>query len=183
MPDCRPGIVKSFSEWTALSALRSGAPIKSRKDVYGVLRAIKFEPLFAAAGPISSADFDAWHEHAVAEMLFDGKPLNVGWAAKIINVYLKTRVYLAGEGRSGLASAIHPPIDGGLWEGLREQFGESDPHIVADSNCVTKIKDIKSYACYQRVIAGCRQAAAKLGCDLIEVEQLWRGTRVLNETI
>jgi hypothetical protein len=44
--------------------------------------------------------------------------LPIGWAVKLINVYLKTLVYLAREGRSGLIESIHPPIDNELWKGI-----------------------------------------------------------------
>ena len=44
-----------------MSALRSGAPIKSRRDVYTRSRGVDFEVLFAdELGPISRATFDAW---------------------------------------------------------------------------------------------------------------------------
>jgi len=35
MTESRRQIILDFAKWTALSALRSGAPIKSRADVYG----------------------------------------------------------------------------------------------------------------------------------------------------
>ena len=45
-----------------MSALRSGAPIKSRRDVYTALRGVDFAVLFAdELGPINRATFDAWH--------------------------------------------------------------------------------------------------------------------------
>ena len=40
----------------------------------------------------------------------------------MLNVYLKTSVYAGGLGRSELVTAIHPPIDGGLWVGLKKPF-------------------------------------------------------------
>jgi hypothetical protein len=33
-----------------------------------------------------------------------------------------------------------------------------------------------AYACYRRIIDGCRAAAKALDCELIEVEQSWTGT-------
>ena len=176
MTDIRPRIIEQYSEWTALSALRSGAPIKSRRDVYGALRQIDFAPLFAIdRGPISTDDFDRWHEHAVSGLLAGEPRLTVGWAAKILNIYLKTRCYVGAQGRSNLSSVIHPPIDGGLWEGLRRRF-PNRPDILDRSNCVSRIKDIVEYDCYERIIDGCRAAAGELNCKLIEVDQLWVGT-------
>ena len=101
--------------------------------------------------------------------------LTVGWAAKILNVYLKTRCYIGAEGRHHLSEAIHPPIDAGLWLGLRRRFADR-PDILARSNCVERIKDVRKYECYTRIIDGCRAAAKELRCKLIEVEQLWVGT-------
>ncbi|MFQ5933919.1 MAG: hypothetical protein ACE5KI_04690 [Dehalococcoidia bacterium] len=99
----------------------------------------------------------------------------MGWAAKLINVYLKTRVYIGGEGCSGLVECIHPPIDRGLWRGIEGEFG-GDGEILEKTHTVSAIKQIVSYDIYQTIIDGCRLAAGKLGCRLIEVEQLWEGT-------
>lgn len=56
MSDVREAIIATYSEWTATSALRSGAPIKSRRDVYTVLRGVDFGVLFTnALGPINRA--------------------------------------------------------------------------------------------------------------------------------
>lgn len=176
MSDVREAIVASYAEWTALSALRSGAPIKSRRDVYAALRKVEFEFLFdEARGSLDSKGFDDWHEQQVSGLIAREPRLNVGWAAKIINVYLKTRAYVGGKGRPGLAEVIHPPIDGGLWDGFESHF-VGDTKLLAETNCVRRIKDINDYDCYRRIIDGCRTAASSLKCELIEVEQLWTGT-------
>lgn len=176
MPDLREHIVAQYAEWTALSALRSGAPIKSRRDVYGALRAVDFASLFdKARGPITGSEFTAWHERSVSCLLQREPRLTVGWSTKILNVYLKTRCYIGALGRHDLSRAIHPPIDAGLWLGLHRRF-QDRPDILSKTHCVSRIKDIEDYACYRRIIAGCRLAARVLGCKLIEVEQLWAGT-------
>jgi hypothetical protein len=93
----------------------------------------------------------------------------VGWAAKIVNVYLKRSAYLAGEIREGLVSAIHPPIDFGLQQGSTKKF----PHRP------WKIKRIKEFRSYQDdyllFIQDCRPLAKKERCSLIELEFYWRG--------
>ena len=101
--------------------------------------------------------------------------LTVGWATKIINVYLKTGVYIGAQGRHHLKEMIHPPIDAGLWLGLARRFPDR-PDILERTNCVNRIKDIVDYECYRRIIDGCRAAAKALECELIEVDQLWAGT-------
>jgi len=177
MHDVRTDIIETFAQWTAMSALRAGAPIKSRRDVYTAVRGVAFEVLFAnALGAIDRATFDSWHEETVHAMIQREPRLTVGWAAKIINVYLKTRVYVGSQGRQDLRELIHPPIDAGLWLGLKRKFQVERPDIVERTNCVTTIKDIGDYKCYRRIIDGCRVAAEALQCDLIEVEQLWAGT-------
>ena len=176
MADPRAAIIATYAEWTAMSALRSSAPIRSRNDVYRALRAVNFKVLFdTGLGPISRGSFDEWHEDSVRLMLLREPRLTVGWATKILNVYLKTRAYVAAEGRRNLMDMIHPPIDAGLWLGLSRQFA-GQPEILAMTNCVSRIKGIVDYDCYRRIVDGCLAAAALLGCKLIEVEQLWTGT-------
>jgi hypothetical protein len=174
--DVRTGIIKTYAEWTALSALRSGAPIKSRRDVYTVLRTTDFGLLFDTdLGPIDRKTFDPWHEAAVANIIQHEPRLTTGWAAKIVNVYLKPRVYIAAQGRERLNQCIHPLIDAGLWIGLARRFADR-PDILANTHCVNRIKDIVNYGLYLRIIEGYREAASVLGCHLLEVEQLWAGT-------
>jgi hypothetical protein len=176
MTDVRQAIIATYAERTAMSALRSGAPIKSRRDVYTALRVIDFAVLFAdSLGPINRTTFNGWHEEAVQRLIEREPRLTVGWAAKIVNVYLKIRVYIGAQGRRHLKEMIHPPIDAGQWLGLERRFGDR-PDYLERTNCVSRIKDIADYACYRRIIDDCRAAAKALDCELIEVEQLWAGT-------
>jgi hypothetical protein len=95
------------------------------------------------------------------------------------DIYLKTRVYVGAQGRPQLVKMIHPPIDQGLWSGVAERFSDR-PDILERTNCVSRIKDIKDikdYDCYSGIIDKCRAAAEALDCELIEVEQLWAGTK------
>lgn len=124
---------------------------------------------------ITSHEFDAWHEANTVAICHQAENLPVGWATKIINVYLKTRVYLANEGPPSLIAYIHPPIDNGLWQGIRAQY-QSDPTIYQKTHIVTRIKNIADYSTYQTIIEGCKLIAAKRECLLIEVEELWMGT-------
>lgn len=165
----RPKIVHDFAKWTALSALRSGAPLKSAVRVYSLIdQHAELHVLFDVAGVIDEAEFDRWHKKTVLAFCDAEPDLPVGWAAKIINVYLKTRVYLAGEGRVGLEALIHPPIDNGLQRGLRKQF----PNWVWK---IKRIKDFRSYDDdYRPFIEDCRSLAKKAGCLLIELEAYWR---------
>ncbi|MFP5354649.1 MAG: hypothetical protein ACLGIK_05770 [Gemmatimonadota bacterium] len=176
----RDRIVRRYAEWTALSALRSGAPVKSREHIYPALRKVQFgQVLSESIGAIDAGEFEHWHRHAVRQLSHElevrsGEPVCVGWSAKLVNIYLKTAAYVAGRGRSGLHELLHPPIDAGLWAGIRS-FCSDDAGILERTHCVTRIKDIVDYdEHYSRIIAGCRAVAVQLGCALIEVESLWR---------
>jgi hypothetical protein len=172
--ELRSTIVFAFARWTALSALRSGSRVKSRKQIYQLLGNVDFPVLFAASlEPMNDVVFAAWHERAVNTIRFESG-LCVGWAAKLVNVYLKTSVYVGGLGRPGLVDAIHPPIDGGLWAGIKKHFGEV-PAVYNLTHSKTTIGSIDSYVVYSKIIDGFREAARISGCRLIETEQWWQG--------
>jgi hypothetical protein len=175
MTEFRRQIILDFARWTALSTLRSGAPIKSRLDVYRLLDAGAFGEVLQPGSPITTAEFDGWHEAETLALCARDRRVPIGWGVKLINVYLKTAVYVGDLGRPGLRTALHPPIDVGLWEGFAEKF-RGRPEILDQVCCVRRMRDIADYLTYRRIITGCRAAADALGCSLIEVEQLWRGS-------
>lgn len=170
----RYDILSTYGAWTALSALRSGSPVKDGAQIYPALKRVPFVELFdPLGGNVEAAEFDVWHRKAVASLSSDLE-LCVGWAAKIVNVYLKTTAYIGDLGRPGLRALLHPPIDGGLWEGIKKEFAK-EPQITRQARHKTKIKDILDYdADYLVIIGGLRLAAQHVGCDLIEVEQFWQ---------
>ena len=179
MKDYRRQIILDYAKWTALSALRSGTPagFKARKDVYPQLDKIAFSDVLSSHRAISASEFNAWHERET-EALCARVPINprlpTGWSVKVINIFLKTTAYVGDIGRPGLREALHPPIDGGLWEGIEARFTRRSDILDAALH-VRRIKDIATYPIYRTIIEGCRAAAKELKCDLIEVEQLWRG--------
>jgi hypothetical protein len=72
--DKRKKIVHDFAKWTALSALRSGSPIKAAKQVCGLIEShADLDFLFGATSAISRSDFDRWHEKSVMAFL-DAEP-------------------------------------------------------------------------------------------------------------
>lgn len=105
------------------------------------------------------------------------KPLPLGWAVKMINMYLKSRVYIAQEKvRPGLMSVIHPPIDSYLWEGIKNRY-RKDSEIISKTHLVEKIQDIDDYENkYMEIIKGLKMVAKSESCLLIEVEQFWQPT-------
>ena len=167
-------IVIAFARWTALSALRSGRHLKSRADIYPLLDALPWDELLdVRRGEIGTKQFSEWHRRAI-EMITTRSPLPVGWAAKLINVYLKTAVYVGGLGRPGLGGLLHPPLDAGLWTGLARQFGK-DSAVCLKTHSRISIQSIDTYDTYMTIIEGCALAAEAAGCTLIEVEQWWGG--------
>ena len=117
--ECRRKIITTYAAWTALSALKAGVHIKSRADIYPLLEQVNFPEVLTGGGPaIRVQDFAEWHRRSVEGSRKARPELVVGWAAKLVNVYLKTAAYVGDLGREGLREALHPPIDGGLWAGL-----------------------------------------------------------------
>lgn len=167
-------IAHDFSQWAALSALKSGSPLKSRDDIYPFLELKHFEVLLTTDKPISDIEFNEWHKKSLTFITSDER-LPIGWAAKIVNVYLKSICYMAGIGRPSLINHIHPPIDSGLWQGLKRVY-KSQSDIWSKVYSKTKIKDIKTYQEYSNIIDGLREIANRESCLLIEVEKFWEGT-------
>ena len=98
--------------------------------------------------------------------------LNVGWAAKILNEYLKTKCYVGGYGRRGLADVIHPPIDNGLVHGLKRRFSAC-PDMQYRMNSLSRMNDLNTYDKYEALIYVCERAAQLSECSLLESEQFW----------
>lgn len=172
----REKIINDFSEWTAFSATRSGCPIKSRNAVFPLIRTPKYQSVFTGT-EISAKEFDDWHQESTLAISATESVFPIGWAAKLINIYLKAMVYLAGVGRPGLVQCIHPPIDNGLWEGIRLKY-EHRLDIISKTHVVNRIKDIDTYEKYRTIINGCQLIAQDRSCLLIEVEELWQGTEI-----
>ncbi len=175
----RDKIVKDFAEWTAMSAARSGPNHpKSRGEVYLLLRLPDYDTILSGDS-ITSNEFNDWHRRNTLRMNSENTNLQIGWAAKLLNVYLKTRVYLAGQGRQRLIEFIHPPIDNGLLTGIKRSYG-NDPEIWDKARHIKPISGITDYDLYSSIIDGCRLIARKRGILLIEVEELWTGTEIGN---
>lgn len=168
-------ILNRFSEWIAFSSTRSGSPLKARKDVYPLIKTPDYKAILEGDKRIEIDEFSAWHKSSTKKITDKRSEMPVGWATKLINVYLKSMVYSAGVGRKGLARLIHPPIDNGLWQGIKKEFS-SQKAIIDLTHHQSRIKNIKTYKDYQRIIKGMRMIADKKGIDLIEVEQYWLGT-------
>ena len=169
----REKIINDFAEWAAFSSTRSGCPVKSRDEIYPLIRIPDYKKILDDDN-IAEKSFNQWHRENIEKIINDkvGKRLSIGWAAKLINVYLKTTVYIAGEGRPNLVKFIHPPIDGILWKNIKSEYGDK-LEIIEKTHVVTTIKGINKYTIYETIIDGCREIAKDRGCKLIEVDELW----------
>lgn len=166
-------IIHQYALWTALSGTRSGSPLKSRKDIYSLLEIVDFPRVLDKR--INKSQFDKWHKEN-SELLKKKAPkMSIGWTTKIMNLYLKTAVYVGNIGSPSLSEYIHPPIDTGLWKGVYEHYS-GDKEIIELTHSRTKIKDIRNYTEYLRIIDGLGKIARAEKIKLIEVEHLWQGT-------
>ena len=171
LPDHKRKIILDAAAWCAFSSTRSGCPIKSREHIYPILDQICFEDVLdEEKGPITKEEFDVWHKKQcliLSNGLENQKPLDknsmIGWAAKIINVYLKIACYSGGLGRKGLVRSIHPPLDGGLARGIKGHLELKIPTI----------KSIKSYELYREIIQEIEKHTDDNRLHLIEIEKYW----------
>jgi hypothetical protein len=178
----REQILRTYAEWTVLSALKRG-PIRDNRDIYPLIKKINFaEVLDRSKGSITHEQFESWHKEALETVIGANRKLEgqYGWAAKIVNIYLKTYCYVGGGGREGIRDYLHPPIDSGLWKGVRRKFPKQRD-ILNNSHAVTTISKIETHDTYLRLIKGFREASNKLKCSLIEIEQLWESTNTKNK--
>ena len=179
-------IAHSFAQWATQSAVRSqgrGTTFpKSQENVNAYLNDVDLDRLFdRSLGLIESIEFNDWHTEQIAKLQACHPNISVGWAAKMIAVYLKTTCYLAGFGRDGLDSVIHPPFDNILMMQIGEHLDSNnivvscrDGSQISDFKWVSniRIKDTDD-ATYRCLVALCKIVASNLDCTLFEVEQLW----------
>ena len=171
--DPRWTIADNFARWTVHSALRNpGSPIKDRETIYAALEGVGFGVLFdEGRGPIGEGSFTDWHTGAIGILHDFNQRLSVGWAAKMVAIYLKTTCYLAGYGREGLDQVIHPPLDNRLMSNLKRAFRDH-PEIAGGLRHFRSIGAMDDDD-YLAIIVACRLIADELGCSLFEVEQFF----------
>ncbi len=180
MTDVRQKIIQEFSKWVSFCGTRSGCPLKSHEHLDPLIALPNYKSLFSPRNkPINKEKFDKWHRKSVNAIVKKGKKVakrsgfSVGWAAKIINLYLKERCYIASQGRPNLKNVIHPPIDSRLWKSIKKKY-KDDNSIIDKTHIVTTLKGITNYEQYETIIEGCRLIAKREKYKLIEVDELWQ---------
>lgn len=176
MEETKINIVKTFSEWVAFSGTKSGSPLKARKDVYPLIQLPKYEEILLGKKHISKDEFNQWHKKNTESICAEASKMPVGWSTKLINLYLKSMVYLAGIGRPNLVNLIHPPIDGGLWKGIKAAY-KHEANIIAQTHHKKIIKGITTYEDYEIIIGGIEKITTRENIKLIEIEKYWQGTK------
>ncbi len=176
--EIRNTIITRFARWAAASAARRCPDLRDSKEWYEHLDRVDLAGLLTMRPPVSSAAFLGWHQREV-EGLERRAGVQIGWAAKTVNMLLKMHVYIAGRGDPSLLAVIHPPIDNDLVDAIRREFPKNDSHHPQNREIRKKcdlgkpISDVTSYAQYSEVIAGLILASERLGCTLFEIESLW----------
>ena len=156
-------ILVEYAKWTALSAVKSGCPIKDKKTVYQLLNKVEFAKVLSGEAEISKDSFDAWHRRETEALCCRAKafkPFPVGWGAKLINVYLKTAAYVGNLGREGLRDALHPPLDNRLKKKLKKHFrGRRDMVMTVDFGAIKHITHYEQSRGHRRLHRGGRRAS------------------------
>lgn len=166
----RGEIVRDFARWIAYCSV---ANIADEGEISAALDRVDFSPLFdRERGGVTAVEFAAWHRTATETASRAAPNLNAGYAAKMINEYLKTRCYVGGFGRDGLANAIHPPIDDGLIAGLRKRMS-SRAELRDDLASVPDMERMDGYGEYENLIRVCERVARITDSSLLEVELFW----------
>ena len=166
----RYAIIDNFSSWTAVSAGRRSG-LRKNEEICPALEKVDFQQVLCNERPIDKQEFDQWHI-AQVQRFGNEAECSAGWAAKIINVYLKTQCYVGGRGRRGLDEVIHPPFDHIMIRTLKKKYPEFRDRLGGRTKGFS-LKGIEHYSHYQQIIELFVSIAKQERCKLIEVGQYW----------
>lgn len=116
-----------FAAWAASTAASASPKCRfSVADGVGILEAIGFGPGYARPDKLPApVSFDKchrrWRERGIREAKKRGITMSHGVAAKLINVYLKSRFTCGGHANHPKVKAIHPPVDSILLRTLADK--------------------------------------------------------------
>lgn len=127
-------IQHQFAAWAAATAASASPKCRfSVADGVRILEAVGFGPSYSRPErlPVPGA-FDKshrrWRERAIKAAKARRISMSHGVAAKLINVYLKSRFICGGHANHPRVKALHPPIDSILLRALaRKNYGSLGP--------------------------------------------------------
>ena len=112
-----------------------------------------------------------WRQGIIHQAMNLAIPMTHGVAAKLINVYLKSRFVCGGYSKDFRVQALHPPIDGLLLASLaKDNFGGLGQLWTAARKARWSKFDSGTY---EKVIAGIRSSMN--GEPFWKIEQYWKG--------
>lgn len=172
-----------FAVWAAGSAVR-GLSVRSAKHLIedAGLKLLECNPDNLPGPDDKSIDDQhrGWREAMVKEAQAKGiqfnrknglHPFTHGYAAKLINIYLKTVFVCGGHEKHPNVEGIHPPIDSELLNGLSKCKSVTNPDFWKEAD----IRGWTSYDSdyYEKVIQAIRN---QLGNEpLWKIEKCWPG--------
>jgi len=171
----RAKIIGDFASWAAMSSARQGPKVRGRR-LYRYIDAIQIENLLERSN-VSKQDFASWHKRQVKKLARSAS--SMGWAAKIINMVTKVRIYINREGPKSLRSLIHPPLDSILVKKIKEEIKKLPPaqhqqmlgpFKKLSNNAISRIK---TYEEYEDIIKILENLARRKRCSVFEIEKLW----------
>lgn len=167
-----------FAAWAAgRAASVKGCRFKVRQG-REILEACGFTPGFSSPEQLPTPEaIDArhrkWRLAAIKAARSQGKNLTHGVAAKLINVYLKSRFVCGGHHKHERVRALHPPIDDQLLKALAKNNvgGFAKDWRKARQTRWSKFDSAE----YEDVIALIR--ACQAGRPLWKIEEFWKGNQ------
>lgn len=112
-----------FAVWTAARAVQRS--FTKTRIISDVISETGLRSTSNAMGNFSQSEFDEFHRTCCNDLAARFKQRDIdcsyGRAAKIVSIYLKTKLIVSGDIGSPLASIIHPPIDSILLKNLAKQ--------------------------------------------------------------
>lgn len=175
------GIEAHQHRFAAWAACRAASVVNCRFGVEqgrAILETSGFAARFSRPEQLPAPDvMDDTHRHWRAEIMGAAKSCKLrfthGVAAKLVNVYLKSRFVCAGHHAHARVHSLHPPIDSVLLRGLAEANvgGHAKEWRQAAKTRWSKFGSDD----YEHVIALIRQSLN--GAPLWKIEEHWRGNQ------
>ena len=166
----------NFSAW---AASRAASVIGNRFTVEhgrGLLEAIGFGSKLDSPDKLPEPEkvdriHRTWRQEIISFGTKQELVITHGVAAKLINVYLKSRFVCGGFADSPKVQALHPPIDRVLLEELaRKDFGGKRKFWAQANKCGWSKFDSETY---EKVIQEIRESLD--GEPMWQIERFWRG--------